>query len=145
MKTSKPTVVVDTNIIFSALYDLRSRAGRLLFFAIEGRINLIASEYIKRELERNLKEKLGYTDEEFKKTVNALPISWIEDERCSKEIDEAAKLIKHKRDIPILALALHMGCGVVSGDEHFLKVKYEGFKSWKLTDLIATLERLKSE
>ncbi|MFQ6137087.1 MAG: PIN domain-containing protein [Candidatus Hydrothermarchaeales archaeon] len=140
MKTSKPTVVVDTNIIFSALYDLRSRAGRLLFFAIEGRVDLVASEYIKGELERNLREKLDYTDEEFKETVNALPIKWIEDERYSKEIDKAAELITHKRDIPILALALHMRCGVASGDEHFLKVKYKDFKSWRLKDLIASLE-----
>ncbi|MEE8402848.1 MAG: PIN domain-containing protein [Candidatus Hydrothermarchaeaceae archaeon] len=140
MKTSRPTVVIDTNILFSALYDLRSGAGRLLFFAIEGRINLVASEYIKRELERNLKEKLEYTDEEFEETVNALPVSWIEDERYSKEMDGAAKLIAHKRDIPILALVIHMKCGIVSGDEHFLKVKSKGFKLWKLKDLILSLE-----
>lgn len=139
MKTSKRTVIVDTNIIFSALYDLKSMAGRLLFFAIEGKINLVGSEYIKRELERNLKEKLDYTEEEFKETVNTLPIEWIEDERYLKEIDKAAKLIAHKRDIPILALALYMRCGVASGDEHFRKVKYKDFKSWRLKDLIATL------
>jgi predicted nucleic acid-binding protein len=115
-------------------------AGRLLFFAIEGKINLVGSEYIKRELERNLKEKLDYTEEEFKETVNTLPIEWLEDERYLREIDKAAKLIAHKRDIPILALALYMKCGVVSGDEHFRKVKYKDFKSWKLKDLIAILK-----
>ncbi|MBU2560644.1 PIN domain-containing protein [archaeon] len=142
MKTSKPSVVIDTNIVFSALYDLRSKAGRLLFFAIEDRIELIASRYIKEELERNLKDKLGYTDEEFKETVKALPIRWIEDERYLKEMDKAAKLIAHKRDVPILALALSMKCGVVSGDEHFLKVEYKGLKLWKLTELIASLEEI---
>ncbi len=132
--------MVDTNIIFSALYDMRSKAGRLLFLAIEGRIDLIASDYIREELERNLKDKLGYTDEEFEETVKALPIRWIDDERYTKEMDRAAKLIAHRRDVPVLALALHTKCGVVTGDEHFLKVKYRGFKLWKLTELIASLE-----
>ncbi len=140
MKTSKPSVVIDTNIVFSALYDLRSGAGRLLFLAIENRIDLIASRYIEEELERNLKDKLGYTDEEFKETVKALPIRWIDDERYLEEMDKAAKLIAHKRDVPILALALHMKCGVVSGDGHFLKVKHKDFKPWKLTELIGSLE-----
>lgn len=140
MKTSKPSVVIDTNIVFSALYDLRSGAGRLLFLAIENRIDLIASKYIEGELERNLKDKLGYTDEEFEETLKALPIKWIDDERYLGEMDKAAKLIAHKRDVPILALALHMKYGVVSGDRHFLKVKHKGFKPWKLTELIAYLE-----
>ncbi len=142
MKTSKPPVVIDTNIVFSALYDLRSKAGRLLFLAIEDKVDLIASGYIREELERGLKGKLGYTDEEFKETVKTLPIRWIDDERYLKEWDNAAKLIAHKRDVPILALALHLKCGVVSGDEHFLKVKHKDLKLWKLTDLIASLEKI---
>lgn len=140
MKTSKPSVVIDTNIVFSALYDLRSGAGRLLFLAIDNRVDLIASKYIEGELERNLKDKLGYTDEEFKETVKALPIRWIDDERYFGEMGKAAKLITHKRDAPILALALHMKCGVVSGDKHFLEVKHKDVKPWKLTELIASLE-----
>jgi predicted nucleic acid-binding protein len=134
--------VIDTNIIFSALYDLRSKAGRLLFLAIEDKVDLIASGYIKDELERNMKDKIGYTDEEFKETIKVLPIRWIDDERYLKEMDKAAKLIAHRRDIPILALALHAKCGVASGDEHFLKVKYKGLKSWKLTELIVSLEEI---
>ncbi len=141
MRTStKLKAVIDTNVIFSALYDLRSGAGKLLTCAIEGRIELYGSAYIKRELERNLKGKLDYTEEEFKETIKALPIKWIEDERYSKEVRKAEKLIKHKRDAPVLALALHLKCGVVSGDGHFHSIDY---KSWRVKELVELCARVK--
>jgi predicted nucleic acid-binding protein len=133
--------VVDTNIVFSALHDLKSNAGKLLICAIEGRVELMSSEYIKRELERNLKEKLDYSEEEFKETIKALPIKWIEDESYSKEMKKSEKLIKHERDIPILALALYLNCDVVSGDEHFHDVDYRDFKCWKLKELVEFIEQ----
>jgi predicted nucleic acid-binding protein len=141
LKTSnKPKVVIDTNVIFSGLYDLNSRAGRLLLYAIEGKIELIGSNYIKAELERNLKGKLDYTGEEFRETIKTLPIKWMEDEVYAREIAKAEKLIKHKRDIPILALAMYLGCGVVSGDGHFHSIKY---KNWKLKELIEHINESK--
>ncbi len=143
MKTSnKLKVVVDTNIIFSALYDLKSDAGKLFIYAIEDRIELYGSAYIKEELERNLKKKLGYTEDEFKETIKALPINWIEDEYYSSAIKKAEKLIGHERDIPVLALALHLKCYVVSGDKHLQSISSRNFKCWKLKELIGHIEDL---
>lgn len=142
MKTSnRLRVVVDTNIIFSALHGLKSNAGRLLIHAIEGRVELMGSEYIKGELERNLREKLDYGGEEFNETIKALPIKWIAAESYSMEMKKSEKLIKHGRDIPILALALHLKCDVVSGDEHFHNVRSRDFQCWKLKELIEFIEK----
>ncbi|MFH1774553.1 MAG: PIN domain-containing protein [Methanobacteriota archaeon] len=143
MRTSdKPKIVVDTNVIFSGLYDLKSDAGRLFVYAIEDRIELYSSNYIKNELERNLKSKLEYTEEEFKETIKALPINWVEDEDYSKEIKKAEKLIEHDRDIPVLALALYLKCGVVSGDKHLQSISSKDFKCWKLKELIEYIKAL---
>ncbi|MFQ6105776.1 MAG: putative toxin-antitoxin system toxin component, PIN family [Candidatus Hydrothermarchaeaceae archaeon] len=120
-------VVIDTNVIFSALYNLKSDAGRLLIFAVEGKINLASPTYVKGELERNLKEKLDYTDEELKETIKALPIEW-------KEVEKAVKLIRHDRDVPVLALAMHLGVGVVSGDKHFQGISE--IKLWSLNEIV---------
>lgn len=127
-------VVIDTNVIFSALYNLKSDAGRLLIFAVEGKINLASPTYVKGELERNLKEKLDYTDEELKETIKALPIEWIEEEIYSKEVEKAVKLIRHDRDVPVLALAMHLGIGVVSGDKHFQGISE--IKLWSLNEIV---------
>ncbi|MFQ5974915.1 MAG: PIN domain-containing protein [Candidatus Hydrothermarchaeales archaeon] len=141
MKTStRPRVVMDTNVIFSALYDLNSDAGKLLIYSIEGRVELLASSYIMGELERNLKGKLGYSDEEFNETIKALPIEWIEDESYSRHIKKAGRMIKHERDIPILAFALSLKSDVVSGDEHFQNVRAKSLKCWRLKELIELLE-----
>lgn len=131
--------MVDTNIIFSALHNLTSNAGKLLICGIEGRVELIGSEYIKGELERILKEKLDYSEEEFRETIKALPMTWTEDESYSKELKKSKKLIKHERDVPILALALRLKCGVVSGDEHFHNMRE--CKCWKLKELIEFIEQ----
>ncbi len=141
MKTSnRLQIVADTNIIFSALYNLKSNAGRLLIHAIDGRLELIGSAYIKKELELILSEKLDYNRDEIRETIKALPIKWIEDEIYSETMKISEKLIKHKRDIPILATALYLKCGVVSGDEHFHNVNYKGFKTWGLKELIESIE-----
>jgi len=141
---NKLRVVVDTNIIFSGLYDLNSGAGKLLIFAVEDKVELIASEYTKNEIERNLKEKLDYSKGEFRETIKALPIKWIDDGAYSKEMEKAEKLISHKKDPPILALALHTNSNIVSGDRHFHQVNYKGLKCWKLKELISHIESPKS-
>ncbi len=137
MKTSKLRVVVDTNIIFSALYDIRSNAGTLLFYAVNGGIDLYASTYIRNELERNLRGKLDYSAREFMETIKALPIIWMEDEVYAREITMAEKMIEHTRDIPVLALAISLGCDIVSGDKHFHSIDY---KCWGLKELIKHLD-----
>ena len=50
--------IIDTNVIFSALYSPNSNAGKLIELTIEKRIELHTPMEIKDELERNLLKRI---------------------------------------------------------------------------------------
>lgn len=128
-------LVVDTNILFSALYDPNSSAGKLILRALEGKIDLFAPDSVKEELERNLKEKLEYAGAEVRETVLVLPIKWIEKDAYAAAIEIARRYVTHKPDVPILATALATGYDVVSGDKHLLSIEQKVAKVWSLSGL----------
>jgi len=129
-------LVVDTNILFSALYDANSNAGKLIIQAIEGKFNLFAPEPVKNELERNLVGKLAYTKKEVHEVVATLPVKWIEKGMYAAAIETAKRYIAHEADLPILACSLVTGYDIVSGDKHLLSVKPKIAKVWELKRLM---------
>ena len=132
--------IVDTNVIFSAIYKLESNAGKLLFMAIEGKVELYAPEYVKRELTGKLQIKLRFSDEEVHTIVTALPIKWIEDEIYRHMIEKANSMISDKKDVPILACALATGMDIITGDKDFHRLKYGQVAIWKLRDAVEEYE-----
>ena len=132
--------LLDTNIIFSGVYNLDSNAGKLLLLAAEGRIELISLEYVKNELIRILDKRLRFKENEIEEIILSLPIEWIEEEIYSENVVEASKLISHERDIPILACALSLNSDIVSGDKHFHKIKTKKIKVWKLKKAVEEFE-----
>jgi predicted nucleic acid-binding protein len=129
-------LIVDTNILFSALYDTNSNAGKLIIQAIEGKFNLFAPEHVKDELERNIMEKLSCTKKEAREVIAALPVKWIEKGVYTTAIGTARRYITHEADLPILACSLATGYNVASGDKHLLSIKPKIAKVWKLGRLI---------
>jgi putative PIN family toxin of toxin-antitoxin system len=128
--------VIDTNVIFSALYNLKSNAGRLLLLAIEDKIELFSPNYVKEELSRILKQKLQYTQEQIEQTVLSLPIRWVEDEIYAEFLEDARMAIDHVKDVPVLACAMALHCDIISGDKHFHPLKVDIVKSWRLKSVI---------
>ena len=128
-------LVIDTNIIFSALYNLDSPAGKLLVMAIEEKVELVSPIQVKEEFLRALKDKLGYTDKEIKETVLALPVTWIEEEIFIDAMEEARLAISHEKDAPVIACAITLKYDVLSGDRHFHPLIKPVVKTWKLTSL----------
>jgi len=114
-------LVIDTNIIFSALYNPHSKAGRIILFAIEGKIELYAPESVKSELTRILEKKLDYKKEEVEETVISLPVTWIEKE-IYKEYTEEFDL-KDENDRSVAACCLILNCALLTGDKDFDNVK----------------------
>lgn len=113
-------VVVDTNIYFSALYSPEGNEARVLRRAIEGDVVALSPETVRRELERNLKGKLDYTDEEVRRTLSALPTVWVPRAEYEEKMDEAEDLLDHPKDGPILACSLALDAGVLTGNSsHF--------------------------
>jgi predicted nucleic acid-binding protein len=129
-------LVVDTNILFSALYDPTSDAGKLILFALERRVGLFAPESVKQELEHNLRKKLAYAEAEACETIAALPVKWIESGLYAEAMDVAKSQLTHKADVPVLACALALGYEIVSGDKHLLSIEPKVVKVWRLGRLI---------
>ena len=114
-------LVIDTNIIFSTLYNPHSKAGEIILFAIEGKIELYAPESVKSELTKILEKKLDYEKEEIEETVISLPITWIEKgiyEEYKEEFD-----LKDENDRSVAACCLILNCALLTGDKDFDNVK----------------------
>ena len=133
-------VVVDTNIIFSALYNYKSDAGQLMLAGIEKKIDLFAPEHVQDELKRILIDKLDYSMRETNETIKSLPIKWVDKEIYKDAERYAERCLKDEKDIPILACALALDADIVSGDKHLLSVKEGIAKAWRLKELIRKIE-----
>ena len=110
-------VVIDTNVIFMALYDEKSKAGMVIRAAIEGKIKLYSPDSVKEEISRVLTKELNYSKEDIGKCIDALPIEWIGKEIYSPFLERTK--VKHKADKPVEAVALMVNCGILSADAHF--------------------------
>jgi predicted nucleic acid-binding protein len=138
-ETNKMNVVVDTNILFSALYDPESNAGLLIMAAIEGIIDLYAPDAVKEEITHIVKNKLSYTEEEAEELITSLPVKWIEGGAYAPSVPYAKTQLSHENDVPILACALMFRYDIVSGDKHLLSIKPEIVKVWALSELVKKL------
>ena len=134
-------LVVDTNVLFSALYDPASDAGKLILLAIERKVSLFAPESVRLELEHNLLKKLAYAEAEARETIAALPVKWVESGAYAGALDVAKGQLAHEADVPVLACALALGHEIVSGDKHLLSIKPEIVRVWKLGQLIKEIQR----
>jgi len=134
-------LVVDTNVLFSALYDPASDAGKLILLAIERKVSLFSPESVRLELEHNLLKKLAYAEAEARETVAALPVKWVESGLYAGAMDVAKSQLTHEADVPVLACALVLGHEIVSGDKHLLSIKPKIVRVWRLGQLIKKIKR----
>ncbi len=114
---SKIGVVIDTNIIFMSLYDRDSKAGKIIEFATENKIQLFSPESVKNELLRVLKREMEFSEDKIIFIIDSLPVIWVKKEVYENVLDKTE--VKHKADKPIEALSLILGCEILSADKHF--------------------------
>lgn len=119
IKISK--IVIDTNVIFMALYNQESKAGRVIQFAIDEKIELFSTDSAKEEISRVLKKEMKLDNENTNFIISSLPITWIHKEVYQDNIKNTK--VKHKSDKPIEALALTLKCNILSADKHFKDLK----------------------
>jgi len=132
--------ILDTNIIFSGIYNIDSNAGKILLLGIEEKIEILSPYHVKMELEKNLLEKLQFSDSEMDEIISSLFINWIEDEIYRDYLETASKMISDEKDVPVLACALALECDIISGDKHFHDVVTDKIKIWRLKQAIEDLE-----
>lgn len=109
--------VVDTNVIFMALYDENSKAGKIIEFANKNKIQLFSPESVKEELFRVLKREMDFSEDKINLILDSLPITWIKKEFYEGFLERTS--VKHEADKPIEAVALLLDCGILSADKHF--------------------------
>src|SRR3989344_5421523 len=117
MNGSKINIVIDTNVIFMALYDPTSKAGKVINAAIENKIELYTTDTVQEEIRRVLKREIRLQDEEIEEKIRNLPILWIKKEIYAEFINKTK--VKHKADKPLEALSILLNCGILSADHHF--------------------------
>lgn len=130
-------VVIDTNVVFSGLYNLYGPPGRVLRAAALGRIILCAPETVRGELDRVLTRVLDYTPAERERLIERLHIEWIEEGVYAGRMSDARRLLRDPDDAPVLALAMAIGCDIVSGDDDLHAVNLEGIRVWRPRELVS--------
>ena len=134
-------LVIDTNIIFSALIK-DSTTRRIL---LTSKFDFFVPEYVFIEIQKHseeILEKSGYGQDDFDTMLDTLisNINVIPTEEFKNYIPKAFKIMKDidEDDTSFLALAIMInGDGIWSNDPHF--DKQNKIKVWKTKDIIKFL------
>ncbi len=115
--TELDRVVVDTNILFMALYNENSKAGKVIALANKNKIKLFSPDNVKEELIKVLKREMDFSEDKIDFIIENFPIVWIEKRFYESFLGKTK--VKHKADKPVEAISLLLGCGILSADKHF--------------------------
>jgi predicted nucleic acid-binding protein len=114
----KQRIIVDANVLYSALYKPQGVCGTILLAAIDGFCELFSPDSVREEIRRNLVENLSMTEQETLRLISALPLAWVPREAYEENINRAVSLLTHEEDAPVLATSLATHLPVLSGDRH---------------------------
>lgn len=109
---------------------------------MEGKIQLIAPELAKNELQDALQKKLGFSVNEAQEFVDSLPIEWISESVYGPFLKETSRIIGGP-DSHFVALALLTNSILVTADKEILRIKDINLSVSKLADLIEKLAKNK--
>ena len=133
-------VAIDTNIIFMFLYRLDSKAGLIIKAAAEDKIELVSTDSVKEEIKKLVKRELNYTDFEVEEMVENLPITWYNREIYMSFLDKS-RIMPHKPDRPLVALALLLNCGILSANYNDFKHVKKSVKVWDVNELLEEIKK----
>jgi predicted nucleic acid-binding protein len=131
-------VVVDTNIVFSAILNSQSWIGQVLLHSDKS-IKFYSPRYLQSEIIKHInkiKKLTKLPDSEVHEIIELLytKINFISEEFIPKEIlikaDELTFDIDYD-DIMFVALAMHLKCKLWTGDKKLMiTLKHKGFKKF---------------
>jgi len=134
-------IVVDTNIIFSAILNSQSWIGQIILCS-DKKIKFYSPAYLKTEIRNNIQKIKKYSnlsDSEIDELISILytRIIFISEEFMPKEIlikaDELTKDADND-DIMFVALALHLKSKLWTGDKILMNtLRQKGFKRFITT------------
>lgn len=138
-------LIVDTNIIFSALLTPKSSIADILLNSRES-LEFVSCYFLKEEIEKHkskITRRTDYTDEEFRYMVSQIiePVTFISEELIPFDVwKEAARLVRDidMNDIAFVALSIFIKEKIWTGD----KKLSQGLQKMGYSRLISTPEIL---
>jgi predicted nucleic acid-binding protein len=120
-------IVVDANVIFSALLSKDSKAFDI--FAVNrifGVFEFVAPEYLFYEIDKRRDKIMSLTKLSKKELEDIFSflkgeIEFVSMDEFKDKSHEAKQLVQHEKDAPYIALALKLICPVLSGDKGLKK------------------------
>jgi putative PIN family toxin of toxin-antitoxin system len=123
-------ILVDTNILISAMFYPKSNPARALHHAADHH-DLVLSDHNVAEFRRIAKEKFSGVEADIDLFLTELTYELI----LAPEAPQ--KLIGDPKDAPILNAAIVAGVDVIiSGDKHFLSLELERPKTMKVSEYL---------
>lgn len=146
-------IIVDANIVFSAILNTNSRIADLLLNS-KGTFDFLAPDYLQTELRKyhgkiSMISKMSIKEIEiieykitkpiiFMSGIHIPSIKWIQAEDLVKDVDD--------KDIPYVAFSLFYKCKIWSGDKVLRKgIENKGFKNIISTEELFELREAKSK
>ncbi len=119
------SIVVDANIVFSALYNKEGLERTILNTIIEtDSIQLFAPDIFNEEISRNLELKLGYSKDEIERYLSEFNVIEVPSEKYILRFPDSKRLSVRENDIPYIATALLLNAPIWSGNEkHFKRLE----------------------
>jgi predicted nucleic acid-binding protein len=121
----RPTIVIDANPIISALMGGFSR--EVIF---NHHFEFITTDFTIKEIIKYIPyiaKKADVSEDFIRSLLNLLPLRIYKSKTYQEKINEAEMLVRDKKDVKILALALATSFPLWSNDKHF-----DGIKEIKL-------------
>lgn len=115
-------LVIDSNIFFSAFYNIKGLERRILDLSLEKEeLQLFSPDIFWDEVKRNLIKKLDYDEVNINALFSKFLIIKISHEKYKEYINKAKELISHDEDLPFIATSLYLNCPIWSGNEKHFK------------------------
>jgi len=139
-------IVVDTNIIFSAIIHDKGKIGELLLNKPND-VQFLAPDFLLEELTNHTQKLLsltGYSEDEYQqiKSFVTKPIEFIKSDEISKEYWETSfQILKDidEKDTSFLALTMQVGGFLWTGDKKLIKgLKNKNYNNIVATDMLYT-------
>jgi len=111
--------LIDTNVVFSALYKPQSPSGIVIYLGIIDKIRMYSTEHIRDEIKVVLVEKLDYSNEEVRRLLLAISVEWIPQTVYKDEMKKFEKILSSDADRSLLACAKILGIPIISRDKDF--------------------------
>ncbi|MGV9171943.1 MAG: PIN domain-containing protein [Promethearchaeia archaeon] len=137
------SLVIDTNIFFSAMYNKNGNERKILDFSIfSDELQLFSPDIFWMEIKRNLMKKLGYSESKMDEIISKFDIIDVPQEKYGKFTKKAKSMISHENDIAFVSTALFLNCPIWSGNTvHFKQLRNSNEIIWfKTTELVNYLK-----